>query len=126
MDRLDIHATLLWDGSCDFCRWCVRWVESHDARKRIKAIPYQEVSSPIMTDSFRAQCARSVQLLLPGSPPLSGGRAVLAVFSMLGWRKTAAFLSTPPLIWVIQAGYWVTARYRGALGRLLNGKEHSR
>ena len=113
---------LLWDGACEFCRKCVEWISARDASGIIKPIPYQEIPSPPMTGPFRESCGRSIQLFLPGAPPLSAGRAALAVLSLLGWRKTTAFLATPPLIWGVEAAYRIAARNRALFSRIVFGK----
>lgn len=110
---------LLWDGSCDFCRKCVEWMKARDATERIKPIPYQDIPSPPMTEAFRARCGRSIQLFLPGRPALSGGKAALAVLSLLGWNRTAACLSSPPLVWGAEIFYRLVARNRRFLGRVI-------
>ncbi len=118
----DTRLILLWDGACEFCRKCVEWIRARDASGRIKPIPYQEIPSPPMTGPVRERCGRSIQLFLPGRPALSAGRAALAVLSLLGWRKTAAFLSAPPLIWGVEAAYRIVARNRTLFSRIVFGK----
>ncbi|MFQ5915781.1 MAG: thiol-disulfide oxidoreductase DCC family protein [Nitrospinota bacterium] len=113
------QALLLWDGECGFCRRCVEWVEARDVESRIRPLPYQEAPSPPMTEELRARCQRAVVLLLPDDKSLSAGRAVLAVLSLLGWRKTVAALSLPPFVWAVEAGYWIVARNRGRVSRAL-------
>lgn len=109
---MDEKALLLWDGECAFCEWCVGWAEARDSEKKIRALPYQKAPSPPMTDALRARCQRAVQLVLPDGRILSAGRAVLGVISLLGWRRTAATLSSPPLVWAVEGVYWFIARNR--------------
>ncbi|MDA0999887.1 MAG: DCC1-like thiol-disulfide oxidoreductase family protein [bacterium] len=116
-------AFLLWDGACGFCRWCVRWVEARDLSGAIHALPYQESPSPPMTDALRTACAKAVHLLLPGGEMRSAGRAVLGTLSLLGWRKTAATLSLPPLVWMVEALYRLAAKNRSLLGRFFSARE---
>ncbi len=119
MTGRETRIILLWDGACDFCRRCIEWMMARDAAGRIKPVPYQDVPSPPMTETFRARCGRSIQLFLPGRPALSGGKAALAVLSLLGWKKTAACLSLPPLVWGVDVLYRLVARNRWFLGRVL-------
>jgi len=111
------RALLLWDGGCTFCRRCVARVRTRDAAGRIRALPWQEAPSPPMTEAIRARCESAVVLILPGGDTLDGGRACLAVLGLLGWRRTAAILSAPPLVWAVEAGYRLVARNRNRLGR---------
>lgn len=113
------RALLLWDGECGFCRRCAAWAEARDRAGRLRALPYQEAPSPPMTDALRRACGRAVHLVLPEGRTLAAGRAVLGVLALLGWERTARLLSRRPFVWMIEAGYWVVARNRGRLGRLL-------
>lgn len=116
------RALLLWDGGCAFCRRCAAWAEARDRAGRLRALPYQEAPSPPMTEALRGACARAVHLILPDGRVLRAGRAVLGALALLGFRRTAAFLSLYPFVWMIEAGYWLAARNRGRLGRLLDGR----
>jgi hypothetical protein len=40
---------------------------------------------------------------------------------LLGWKKSAAFLSAAPFVFIVEGGYWLIARNRGLIGRLLTG-----
>jgi hypothetical protein len=40
---------------------------------------------------------------------------------LLGWKKSAAVLSASPFVLFVEAGYWLIARNRGLIGRLLTG-----
>ncbi|MEE9241086.1 MAG: DCC1-like thiol-disulfide oxidoreductase family protein [bacterium] len=122
----ETRLILLWDGACDFCRRCVEWIDARDTGKKIKPIPYQDIPSPPMTGTFRARCGRSIQLFLPGRPVLSGGKAALAVLSLLGWRKTTAFLAAPPLVWGVEAAYWIVSRNRKLFSWVLRGTNKKR
>lgn len=116
------RVILLWDGGCEFCRKCVEWIEVIDTEKRIKPIAYQDVPSPPMTKPFRIRCGKSIQLFLPGRPPLSAGKAALGILSLMGWRKTGLFLAFPPIVWGVEAAYRIVALNRAIFSRLLFGK----
>jgi len=113
------RALLLWDGGCGFCRRCAAWAEVRDRAGRLRILPYQEAPSPPMTDALREACAGAVHLILPDGRTLAAGRAVLATLALLGWKRTAALLSLPPFVWIVEAGYRLAARNRGRLGRRL-------
>ncbi|MBI3128637.1 MAG: DUF393 domain-containing protein [Candidatus Tectomicrobia bacterium] len=115
----DGRALLLWDGDCGFCRRSVAWVEARDRAGRIRSVPYQQASSPPMTDELRRACARWVHLILPDGRVLRAGRAALGVLALLGWERSAALLSLPPFVWLVEAGYWLVSENRGRLGRRL-------
>ena len=50
---------------------------------------------------------------------LRAGGASLCVISVLGWRRTAAILSLPPLIWAVEIGYRIVADNRSLFSRVL-------
>ncbi len=72
-----------------------------------------------MTPELAAACADAFHVLCTDGRTLRAGRAVLYVFAGLGWRKTSAILSIPPLIWLVEIGYWVVANNRPLFNRLL-------
>ena len=81
--------------------------------------PYQEFSGPVMTPEFTRACAEAVQVVSPDGTILSAGRAVLFMYSLLGWRRSAHFLSLPPMIWIVELFYSWVAGHREFLSRFL-------
>ena len=73
-----------------------------------------------MTDSLAARCERAVHVLLPDGTTLAAGRACLFVLGHIGWCRLASILASRPLVWLVEAGYWLVARNRRRLGRLLS------
>lgn len=71
-----------------------------------------------MTAELYRRCARAVHAIAPDGVTLSGGRASLHVMGLVGWRRLAAVLSARPLIWVVEAAYWLVARNRHLFSRL--------
>jgi len=110
---------LLWDGKCGVCRRAVEWVRRRDRSERFEIIPYQETPSPPMTQELRAACRRSVHVLTTDGKRLCAGRASLFVLKETGNRRLAALFSLPPLVWLVEAGYWVVARNRSRLSWLI-------
>ncbi|MGH7321876.1 MAG: hypothetical protein ACRELA_19930 [Candidatus Rokuibacteriota bacterium] len=82
-------------------------------------MPYQTAPRPPMSDSLAARCARSVHVLTADGRLLAAGRACLFVLGALGWPRLARAGALPPLIWLVEAGYWIVARHRGFFSRLL-------
>ena len=72
-----------------------------------------------MTDALAARCARAVHVLAPDGTLLAGGRAWLFVLERLGWRRLARAFGTRPLVWLVEAGYWLVAGNRRWLSRIL-------
>jgi len=60
-----------------------------------------------------------VMLLCPDSRVLGGHLAVLKVYEVTGMGFLARFLAAPPIAWILGAGYWVIAKNRRHISRLL-------
>jgi len=78
-----------------------------------EAMPYQQAPRPPMTDALAARCARAMHVLAPDGTLLAAGRASLFVLERIGFPRLARTLRWPPLVWLVEAGYWVVARNRG-------------
>ena len=76
-----------------------------------------------MTPRLRQACARAVHVITPDGRVLRAGRAALCVLEQVGWRRTAAVLSQPPLIWAVEIGYRLVADNRPFFGRFLFREE---
>jgi hypothetical protein len=72
-----------------------------------------------MTDALAARCALAVHVITPDGDVLHGGRATLYVLDRIGWHTLARVSSVPPLVWLVELGYGLVARHRGALSRAL-------
>ena len=84
-----------------------------------RAIPYQQAPSPPMTPELRLACARAVHVLTPEGNALRAGRACLWVLQRIGYPVLARVLALPPLVWVVELGYWLVARNRRLASRVL-------
>ena len=81
---------------------------------------YQEAPRPPMTDALAARCARAVHVLGPDGTLLAGGRATMFILEQIGWwPRLARLLRRRPLVWGLEAGYWIFARNRGFFGRFM-------
>lgn len=113
------HDWIVWDGECGFCRRSVAWALAHDARDRLRAIPYQDVPSPPMTPALRDACRSAVHVRTVDGRWLRGGRASLYVLERIGWPRLARLAARPPFVWVVDAAYKVIAGNRAFFSRLL-------
>ena len=86
-------------------------------------MPYQRAPRPPMSDALAAQCARAVHVITPAGAILRAGRASLYVLARIGWPRTAAIASRRPVIWLVEAGYWLVARTRSFFARFLFTRE---
>ncbi|MEN3002274.1 MAG: DUF393 domain-containing protein [Armatimonadota bacterium] len=103
---------LLWDGECRFCAWAVAWVERRDRGLYFRILPYQQAPDELLAPEQRAACRRALHVITAEGRILQGGRAVLFIGEQLGYRWLARVLSYPPLVWLVEAGYWLVARLR--------------
>lgn len=115
----DGRTWVLWDGDCGFCRRCIRWLERRDRQGQFRTLPYQEAPSPPMTAELRHACEWAVHVITPEGSLLRAGRAVLYLLRRVGWGPVAVLLSWPPLVWGVEAVYWIVARNRGFFSRFL-------
>ncbi len=81
--------------------------------------PFQLAPSPPMTPELRGACARAVHVVTREGEVLRAGRASLFVLRELGYRRTARFFSLPPLLLLVEIGYWIVARNRRLAGKLI-------
>ena len=70
-----------------------------------------------MTDALRRACAHAVHVVTARGEVIRAGRAALHVLDRIGFRRTAAVLSIPPLVWLVELGYRIVARNRSFFGR---------
>jgi predicted DCC family thiol-disulfide oxidoreductase YuxK len=110
---------LLWDGKCGVCRRAIDWVRRRDRAERFEIVSYQEAPAPPMTPELRAACRRAMHVLTSDGQTLRAGRASLFVLKETGNRRLAALLGVPPLVWAVEAGYWILARNRSRLSWLI-------
>ena len=62
-------------------------------------------------DIFKA-CEQAVHVVTNDGRVLKAGRATLFVLERIGWGWFARLLSYPPLVWIVEIGYWIFAHSR--------------
>ena len=111
---------LFWDGTCGFCRRSVDWALSRDEANLLFPTPYQQAPDPPMDPTLTAACARGVHLIHPDGRIERAGRACLTVLQLIGYApQFVRLLRLPPFIWMLEIGYWLTARNRAFFSRFL-------
>tara|TARA_Y100001934_G_scaffold131506_1_gene159455 strand:- start:1127 stop:1516 length:390 start_codon:yes stop_codon:yes gene_type:complete len=111
---------LFWDGACGFCRRSVDWITARDAGSRLLPTPYQQVPNPPMDPALAAACQRAVHLMHPDGRIERAGRACLTALELIGYAPVLVrIMRMPPLIWLLEIGYWLTARNRSFFSRFL-------
>jgi predicted DCC family thiol-disulfide oxidoreductase YuxK len=118
---------LIWDGECGFCCNTLTWLLRHDHDARFQPVPYQELSSPLLTPRLRRQAERAVQVITPDGQQFSAGRAVLFVLQQVGWHPSLVRLASRwPFVWVVELGYWIVARNRSFFSKFLFRRQGQR
>lgn len=112
---------ILWDGDCEFCRRIIAHVRLKDRRGAFADSPYQSAPSPPMTPHLAAACERAVHLVTAEGRTIRAGKACLFILERIGWGWFARLLSLPPLIWGVEAAYYIVARNRPLFARLIFG-----
>ena len=72
-----------------------------------------------MTPALFAACEKAVHVLTLEGSTLRAGRACLFILEQLGWKWTARLLRLPPLIWIVEIGYWIVAHNRDFFAGIL-------
>jgi hypothetical protein len=72
-----------------------------------------------MTPALRDACARAVHVVRADGTVLRAGRASLHVLGAVGWRGFARVFAWPPLVWLVELGYFIVARNRRFFSRFL-------
>jgi predicted DCC family thiol-disulfide oxidoreductase YuxK len=109
---------VLWDGECGICRRIAAWLARRDRAGALLILAYQEVPDPPLEADLRADCSRAMQVMRSDGTRLRAGRAAIFCLEQTGWRW-ARPLRWWPLVPFTEIGYWLVARNRGLIGRLL-------
>jgi predicted DCC family thiol-disulfide oxidoreductase YuxK len=110
--------TLVYDGACAFCRWCVDLVARWDTRRRVRAVPFQDAGAlaalpPIPRPALEA----AMHLVSPAGEVRAGADAMPAILRLLPAGRAAAWLfHVPGVPWLARRVYAAVARNRHRLG----------
>lgn len=115
------QAWVLWDGACGFCSRVIAWVKRQDRNDRLFVTPFQQVPSPPMTEDLVRRCESAIVVITPDAAILSAGRGSLYIMDAIGWRRVSALFSRRPLVWLVEAMYWLVARHRRVFSRIIFG-----
>ena len=88
------------------------WSRRKDTHGVFQSAPFQEAPTPPMTPDIYSACERAVHVVTIEGRVLKAGRATLFVLERIGWGRFARLLSYPPLVWLVEIGYWIFAHSR--------------
>jgi predicted DCC family thiol-disulfide oxidoreductase YuxK len=110
------RATLVFDGSCDFCTRSVRFLRRLDRRGRLTLVPFQAPGVPERLGLTVAQCERAAWTVAPDGRRYPGAAAVNAALAVaLGTRWPWIVYRLPVLRQLQDAAYALVARNRTRL-----------
>lgn len=114
---------VLWDGACDFCAWSMARLRRRDKHGQFRIAPFQSAPPELLERTTLDALGRGVHVFTADGRVLRGGRAVLFIGERLGYGWITRPLSLPPLVWGVEAVYWLIARLRGKISRWLRLSE---
>ncbi len=109
------EVVVIYDGECDFCKECVRWVQK---RATITALPFQTADLACFGVSYE-RCSKEVVVIIDGK--VSGGAsAVASLLATTGHKVLGNSLKlTGP---IARKGYsWVASHRESWVIRLATG-----
>ena len=114
-----MHAVLLYDSDCGFCRWLVDKVLVWDRRGRVRSMELQDGEADSLLREIDADAKMSSwHLVTPDGRVHSAGAAAPPLLRLLpGGKPLAALLAAFPE--GTERAYRTVARNRDRLGRLV-------
>ena len=121
MTHQDVYPKhwVLWDGDCGLCQEIAGWIKARDHQQNFEVVSYQQAPNPPMTNDIYSACSKSVHVVTRQGIVFKAGSACLFILEQIGYKTLAQIGRTYPLIWLIEWGYWLVARNRRWIGRLL-------
>lgn len=110
------RATVIFDGSCDFCTRSARLLRWLDRRGRLTLIPFQKPGTPEAHGLTIADCERVAWAVTPDGRHFSGAAAINVGFATaLGTRLPWLLYRLPGLRWLQDRIYALIAHHRSRL-----------
>jgi predicted DCC family thiol-disulfide oxidoreductase YuxK len=110
------RATVIFDGSCDFCTRSVRFVRWLDRRRRLTIVPFQKPGVPAAHGLTVADCERAAWTVTPDGRRYPGAAAVnVALAVALGTRLPWVLYRLPGIRQLQDLIYALVARNRTRL-----------
>ena len=106
------RATLIYDGSCGFCRDSVDWVRQRDRAGRIDYIPFQDAARVAPFAIPVPILAAAMHVVRADRMVFSGADAAPEILRLLPrWRALAWVFALPGVLPVARRMYaWIAAR----------------
>ena len=116
LPKLPNQATVIFDGSCDFCTRSVRLLSWLDRRDRVAMVPFQKPGTPETHGLTVADCERAAWTVTPDGQRYPGAGAInVALATALGSRAPWLLYRLPGIHWLQDRLYAMVARNRTRL-----------
>jgi predicted DCC family thiol-disulfide oxidoreductase YuxK len=112
--RKSPEIVIIYDGECDFCAECVKWVSK---RVTATALPFQRADLLKYGVTYE-RCSKEVVVIINGKV-FGGASAVAKLLRASGYKNLATLLTLSGALG--RTGYsWVAANRNSVLVRILN------
>jgi predicted DCC family thiol-disulfide oxidoreductase YuxK len=116
LPTLPERATVIFDGTCDFCTRSVRFLRRLDRRRRLEPVPFQRPGAPERFGLTIGDCERAAWTVTPDGRRYPGAAAVnVALAVALGRRWPWTLYRLPGVSHVQGLVYALVARNRTRL-----------
>jgi predicted DCC family thiol-disulfide oxidoreductase YuxK len=113
----DGRPTLIFDGSCGFCRRWVTRLKRWDRADRIRLLPLQDPQAPALAGVPREQLELAAHLVCPDGAVFRGAAAARALCAYLpGGRLVGLVFRLPGAMPIAERAYQWIARRWGPVG----------
>ena len=113
LPKLPDKATVIFDGSCDFCTRSARVLRWLDRRGRLTLIPFQKPGTPAAHGLTVADCERVAWTVTPDGRRFSGAAAInVACATAIGTRLPWLLYRLPGIRWLQDRIYALIAHNR--------------
>ena len=106
LDNSVSNVTVIYDGECDFCRECVKWVQK---RAQVTALPFQTTDLSRFGLTYD-RCSKEVVVLIENEV-FGGAAAVAELLQVTGYKFLGVLLKMSGPFG--RFGYRWVARHRG-------------
>lgn len=114
----EVHATVIYDGSCGLCRQCVELLKRWDREHVLQYVPFQDGAAVARLRVALPALAAAMHVVLPDGRSYAGADAVPALFRLLrGKRWVAPLFRVPGVLPLARRVYAQIAARRHCLVR---------
>ena len=118
---MNTTAVLLYDADCGFCRWAIDRLLAWDRRKRLRAVPLQDVEADRLLPGIDADTRMGSWHLVMDGQVYSGGAVAPPLLRLLpAGRPLAAVTAAFP--GMTERTYRLVSRHKDRFGRMAGAR----